>query len=321
MDPDSMLSSRLEPRAHDIANGFLFRILKRFKMARSWLCELAEWQRYYRREKKKYRDCGGSVSDSPKSNNSDGVGGGGLKDYAQLFERMHKQFGKTVDDYSNWSTRDIDLADTRLSHDDDSAEQTSPRRSAAVKPEKEGTFDNTPNQQDTVTNAFTPVNQHEIRTPPTTQAPAYGPQTNTYVYHPDSTPQYRGHPSQPTATYPYVSNSVPQTNMSTARGGFEPGPNHFTHAPPIPIEATYAGWPLPGSANMNAARAAIEAGGAQTFNNSTAFGTLMLGDAALYDTTSNWTMGVEPSTYDSNNTNTAFYPPSGSVPTYQYQQS
>ena len=124
MDPDNVLSSRLEPRAHDIANSFLFRILKRFKMARSWLCELAEWQRYYRREKKKYRDCGGSVSDSPKSNNSDGVGGGGLKDYAQLFERMHKQFGKTVDDYSNWSTRDIDLADTRLSHDDDSAEQT-----------------------------------------------------------------------------------------------------------------------------------------------------------------------------------------------------
>ena len=183
MDPDNVLSSRLEPRAHDIANSFLFRILKRFKMARSWLCELAEWQRYYRREKKKYRDCGGSVSDSPKSNNSDGVGGGGLKDYAQLFERMHKQFGKTVDDYSNWSTRDVDLADTRLSHDDDSAEQTSPHASTAVKPEKEGTFDDTPKQQDPVTTAFTPVNPNGIRTPPMTQTPTSNAPTNAQGNH------------------------------------------------------------------------------------------------------------------------------------------
>lgn len=72
---------------------------------------------------------------------------------------------------------------------------------------------------------------------------------------------------------------------------------------------------------MHAARAAIEAGGAQTFNNSTAFGTLILGDAALYDVTPNWTMGVEVSNYDSNTTNATYYQPGGTVPTYQYQQS
>ncbi|RAR11257.1 serine threonine kinase fungal-specific transcription factor [Stemphylium lycopersici] len=326
MDPDNMLSSRLEPRAHDIANSFLFRILTRFKMARSWLCELAEWQRYYRREKKRYRDCGGSVSDSPRSNNSDGAGGAGLKDYAQLFEKLHKEFGKTVDDNTNWSTKDIDLADTRLSHDEDSAERTLPHL-AAVKNERDGGTDDRHNQQEPITTPFTPVNPNSGRTPPVTHTPTYGPQANPYAYHTESTPQHRPPPSPANIPYAYTNSALRPTNMPTGRSQFEASQTPYPPAASMALDTSYtSGWPLNGPVNlnnMNTMKQAIEAGGSHTFDNWSAFSSIMLGDAPALDATPNWTMSLETTTYDNNNNNnnaTPCYQPGPGGPGYPYQQ-
>jgi hypothetical protein len=245
MDPDHVLSSRIDPRAHDIANGFLLRILSRFKMARSWLSQLAEWQRYYRREKKKYRELSGQIDDSPKSNSSDGTASGGLKDYAQLFERTHKQFGDiSNDDNSQWSNKDKDLADTRLTHDEDSTERTLPANAAPIKHEMQGAPDDRSSQQPVVPNSFTAVNKNGVQTPPTTHVPTYTHQTHTPSY--DSNSHMRlGQVTSPPSYPPYPYTNTPQHTMNTGRSTFENGSNqdHLPGSASVPIHAGYGNWP------------------------------------------------------------------------------
>ncbi|KAI4646172.1 uncharacterized protein J4E79_010681 [Alternaria viburni] len=282
MDPDDALSSRKDPRAHDIANGFLLRILSRFKMARSWLSQLAEWQRYYRREKKKYRELSGQIDDSPKSNSSDGVASGGLKDYAQLFERTHKQFGDIAnanDNDGQWPDRDKDLADTRLPHDEDSAERTLPTSAASVKHEMQGA----PEEKSSNQSGFTAVNHNGQQTPP---APPPVTQPSTYA-HGGRTPSYdqNSHmratvpvsPAHPYQPYPY-----PNTQQQPLRSPFQqsdPRQSPVSATASVPIHSVYQPWPQARPQELQEQKVNMEICGAATFPNGWA-GDVMIGDSA-----------------------------------------
>jgi hypothetical protein len=162
MDPDSALSSRLQPRAHDTANRYLIQMVDHFKMVRCWIEHEVSWQRYYIEERRKYKKLGGNVGDSPRSSSSDS--GGPLKDYTQLFEQHHKQFGSTDhNDNKQWTNRDKNLADILL-HDDDLSELES-AQSASVKREKEEKSEAISAQSPAGSGGFTAVN-----TPPTSQS-------------------------------------------------------------------------------------------------------------------------------------------------------
>jgi hypothetical protein len=306
MDPDGVLSSRLNPRAHDIANGFLLRILSRFKMARSWLSQLAEWQRYYRREKKKYRELSGQIDDSPKSNSSDGIASGGLKDYAQLFERTHKQFGDIANDNnSQWSNKDKDLADTRLTHDEDSAERTLPSTTAPVKHERLAVSDNRPGQHPAVQSSFTAVNRNGVQAPPVTHTPTYGHQTNTASYDPNPALRYEAHGS-PT-NYPAYTFSNPASHtISSGRTAYEAATNQDTLSGPasVPIHPVYQDWQTaPRPPDAVAARMGMELDGAATFGNSWATG-IIIGDS---DQTYDWPGHVVYPNFQ--NSNPPYYQP------------
>ncbi|KAI4708276.1 hypothetical protein J4E89_006898 [Alternaria sp. Ai002NY15] len=281
MDPDDALSSRKDPRAHDIANGFLLRILSRFKMARSWLSQLAEWQRYYRRERKKYRELSGQIDDSPKSNSSDGVASGGLKDYAQLFERTHKQFGDIAnanDNDGQWPDRDKDLADTRLPHDEDSAERTLPTSAASVKHELQGA----PEEKSSNQSGFTAVNHNGQQTPP---APPPVTQPSTYA-HGGRTPSYdqTSHmrataltsPQQPYPAYQYPN------SQHSLRSPFQQSDPHQSPVPApasVPIHGVYQAWPQARPQEIQEQKVNMEICGAATFPNGWA-GDVMIGDSA-----------------------------------------
>ncbi|CAN9190334.1 unnamed protein product [Alternaria alternata] len=306
MDPDSVLSSRLSPRAHDIANGFLLRILRRFKMARSWLVQLAEWQRYYRREKKKYRELTGQIDDSPKSNSSDGIASGGLKDYAQFFEKSHKQFGDiSNDNNSQWSNKDKDLADVRLTHDEDSAERVLPASTAPVKHEKQGMPDERSSQLPVLQNSFTAVNRNGVQTSPPTHAPTYTHQTNTPSYDSNTALRSGAHTSPP--NYPsYQYGNPPQHTIPTARASFETGPNqdHLSGTASVPIHAVYSDWQTARPHELHAARMAMEIDGAQTFTNSWAGPAMISDNDQAYD----WSTTMDFSNFQTVGGNANYYP-------------
>ena len=306
MDPDSVLSSRLSPRAHDIANGFLLRILRRFKMARSWLVQLAEWQRYYRREKKKYRELTGQIDDSPKSNSSDGIASGGLKDYARFFEKSHKQFGDiSNDNNSQWSNKDKDLADVRLTHDEDSAERILPASTAPVKHEKQGMPDERSSQLPVSQNSFTAVNRNGVQTSPPTHAPTYTHQTNTPSYDSKTALRSGAHTSPP--NYPsYQYGNPPQHTIPTARASFETGPNqdHLSGTASVPIHAVYSDWQTARPHELHAARMAMEIDGAQTFTNSWAGPAMISDNDQAYD----WSTTMDFSNFQTVGGNANYYP-------------
>ncbi|KAL7771937.1 hypothetical protein CFE70_001890 [Pyrenophora teres f. teres 0-1] len=306
MDPDSVISSRLEPRAHDVANSFLLHILDRFKMARSWICQLAEWQRYYREERKKYKEFGGNVDDSPKTNSSDGHGSGGLKDYTTFFEKMHKQFGNTTSDDSHWVTKEADLADTRLPHDEDSAERTLPPIAAAIKQEKERASDGRPNQHSVAPSNFTAVNQQPQPQPPVVAA--YGPHVSAHnSYNDNSNPQYSVQRPSPSS---YQNNYT--VAMTPERNSF--GPQFQPPPPSVPVNTTYQGqgWMQP--VEMNAARTAMEHIGQETINNWNTFDPLMSATPGQYPN-----MSWDAMNYD-DNSNTPFYAPGAASNYANHQQ-
>lgn len=302
MDPDgvvSSLSSRRETSAHDVANNYLINIRVRYWMAHSWLGHLGSWLQYYRDEKLSYKSAGGKTIDSPNSSASGGGDRGGLMNYAKLFEKSHKQFGEMLpNESSNWTHKDMDLADTRLPHDEDSAERTLPPVSAMIKHENKAVSDTRSDRPSL--GGFTSVNQpvvpNDIRTPSNPHVPVYEAQVHNRSYHPVSTPQYQVH------TYSYNTPSQSQTTMSN------PGPH------PTAI----SGQPGIQYQDSHAQRTAIETRGYGTFNNVDSFGPIMLSDNNEFASVSDWTMGLGLPMYDNGN-NAAYYTSASGV-NYPYQQ-
>jgi hypothetical protein len=301
MDPDSVLSSHTEPRAHDIVRDLLDHFSDRFIMSRKWIYELSQWEGYYHEKKQEYKKHGGQV-DSPKSSSSDGDGG--LKDYPR-FEKIHKQFGDMNpgdSDFRNWPRKDVDVADTRLPHDDDSAERTLPPVSTVVKHEKKVVSENKSDRHSL--GAFTPLNStrpvagspsHVARTSPNSQPPIYEAHVNNRLYQPSSSSQYQTQASPPNVSY-QQNTSQAQTNM----------PTHFSVTHP---DAQYQNW----QSTDQAQRVAIENIGYQTLGNFDTFTGAMLADSGPSGGMF-WPM----LNYDNGNS-TAYYPPP-SGPNYQYPQ-
>lgn len=154
MDPARSLSSRRRPRAHDVAHNYLETILERFSMGASWVKQLASWQRYYRTTRERYKESGGKVGDSPQSSTSDSSGGG-LKDYLELFEKTHKEFGNIHAKHDgSWTDKELDLADSILPQEDSHAERNASSNPTRLKRETEEVSMSKP----VLTSGFTVVN-------------------------------------------------------------------------------------------------------------------------------------------------------------------
>lgn len=173
MDPARTLSSRRQPRAHDVAHKYLGTILERFPMAVSWVKQLASWQRYYRDTRARYKESGGKVGDSPQSSTSD-TSGGGLKDYLDFFEKTHKEFGNMNAKHDGqWTDREQDMADSGLPQEDNHTEHNAPSDTTRLKRETEEVPVSTPVQ---ASSGFTAVNP-----PKSTAADEHGMPTNMPV--------------------------------------------------------------------------------------------------------------------------------------------
>jgi hypothetical protein len=325
MDPDGLLTSNRKPKAHDVANEFLVSMLHRFKMAKFWILEIARWQIDYRDHKRSYKEVGGQVSDSPKSSTSDG--GGGLKDYSLLFEESHKQFGSlNTHEENHWTNKDIDLADSRLPQDNDSAERTLPPITT-LKQEKKEVSEDVSARSPSQSKSFTAINQNtdhvnQTRSPSGPQLPMYEPQVNNHSYHTNSTPQYRPQASPTTVPFPYGAQSHPQNSMPVPLPGLQPNHNHghFPVSASVETSAAYPHWGLVGQPGMQAARMEMEQTGAQTFQNELAFGIIMTGDMDNFNNGGTpWDLGMRVP-YDNNNNNMGNYYPPGSGQNYPYQQ-
>ncbi|KAF2856098.1 hypothetical protein T440DRAFT_485244 [Plenodomus tracheiphilus IPT5] len=235
MDPDRNLSSRRQPRAHDVAHKYLGTILERFPMAVSWVKQLASWQRYYRDTRARYKESGGKVGDSPQSSTSD-TGGGGLKDYLDFFEKTHKEFGDMNAKHDRqWTDKEQDLADSGLPHEDNHADHNAPSNTGRMKRETEEVRVNTPVQ---ASPGFTSVNQprpnpaNEQRVP--IDAPVVG--EPCYAQHGNAPGEERMRPRA--HVQPYYDHSYSYVGMSNTH--IQPSVTHeLPRAGPIPDPAGY----------------------------------------------------------------------------------
>jgi hypothetical protein len=146
MDPDHALDGRArENRVWELVNDIIFDMENRFIMASQWSDFLARLHIFFKTERSKWRK---AIGKSPESTNSDS--GGGLKEYAELFESAQKEFGTLGNKWSRMTTRD----DLRLEHGQDPDDRDPSSGSTVYK--HEHTPISTPTQ------GFTAVNRDMI---------------------------------------------------------------------------------------------------------------------------------------------------------------
>jgi hypothetical protein len=146
MDPDHALDGRArENRVWELVNGIIFDMENRFIMASQWSDFLARLHIFFKAERSKWRK---AIGESPESTNSDS--GGGLKEYAELFESAQKEFGTLGNKWSRTTTR----ADLNLEHGQEPDGRDGPSSPTVYK--HEHTPISTPTQ------GFTAVNREPI---------------------------------------------------------------------------------------------------------------------------------------------------------------
>ena len=237
MDPSRALDSRLEPNAWDITNQVLGSMRRKFKLVNGMSRNLATVAAIYTDRLREWRNSGGT----PTSTFSESDGG--LNEYAEKFERAHKQFGSFEHDQEDLAYP-TDKPYSRLKYEEDlsdPASAQSPVASFKTEPEE-------PRRSTSSHSAFTPVNPNNTATPaqvqqsnnnagvsqgaqpmyipPTSQAlqqsqasQSYPAQTLSYGQspgygYPDATPAF----SQPAPHYgaqsPYTQASGPRLGQS-----------------------------------------------------------------------------------------------------------
>ncbi|KAH7095682.1 hypothetical protein FB567DRAFT_35997 [Paraphoma chrysanthemicola] len=216
MDPDRALDSRLEDSVWATTNDMLVDLEARFKMANHWLFLLVRLHDYYKKERKRWKAhaCG-----TPGSNSSDG---GGLRDYSNLFESDHKEFGSLTRTYDS---KPVNRGDFELQHYPDGESQTE-TPSPAVKYKSEGT----PSTWTSVNQTAEGIDSSEARVG-AAQNQAY----SSHGQYSNSTPDYPGRPSkygshdfqtlQPpmqghaASSSDYYANSAPHTSVISTMYG------------------------------------------------------------------------------------------------------
>jgi hypothetical protein len=159
MDPDHALDGRArENRVWELVNDIIFDMENRFIMASQWSDFLARLHIFFKAERSKWRK---AIGKSPESTNSDS--GGGLKEYADLFERPQKEFGTLENKWSRTTTRD----DLKLEHGQEPDDRDGSSSSTVYKHE------HTP--VSTPTQGFTAVNREPITA---SEAPSQLPYNN-----------------------------------------------------------------------------------------------------------------------------------------------
>ncbi|KAI8936508.1 hypothetical protein NX059_006913 [Plenodomus lindquistii] len=306
MDPDQTLSSRTQPRAHDVAHDYLLAILKHFAMAKSWIMYLAAWQRFYRDTRVKYKSVGGDAGDSPLSSASDG---GGLKDYVEHFEQNHKQYGSMEPNRDPWTERDQDIKDARTLHDDDYAELKTSPNAAPFKRENGEARIITPVQ---ISTGFTSVNSRPVTSPQSSDtndqhkhANVPRPRLSVDQQFVQPVPNYSRAPPE------YQHQPYYQPNLSEV-----PNNPHAYSGPSVPV-------PMHPSAGYDPrSKAAVEAEGRIGLGAGQNLGILLNGDATYDMGIPNWYMPTMPQPfYDIGSHWNQNYPGSGTgTNDYSYSQ-
>lgn len=96
---------------------------------------MAGWRDYYSEKRVAYKQIDGTVGDSPCSSSSDGSRTAGIKDYVDLFETNHKQFG-TTDKNLPFHPEDIKKFLTAIGYHEKDSDGAETSRSASIKHEK-----------------------------------------------------------------------------------------------------------------------------------------------------------------------------------------
>ncbi|KAJ4367446.1 hypothetical protein N0V83_007029 [Neocucurbitaria cava] len=286
MDPDSALDTRPKPNAWDIANVFLGQMARRFSMARDWQLKLKHVYKYYRDERAKYKKAGGDVGGSPQSSTSEG--GGGLKDYVQLFEKSHKEFG-TTDNNINIDDKDVDMTEIQLRYDTEAEDRTGSANSTEMKSEKRESSESVPAQTAPVSPAFTPVNPgipalksiaaSDMAGLPKTPPPTYGPQILNQHTPAESPYSYASQPSSymspPTHGYSYGTAHSSHHTMSAPRGN-----TNSTQVQMFPSGTAtgYPDWSPQNLTEIAETKRMIEEAGTQSIHIDYDLGIMALGD-------------------------------------------
>ncbi|KAH7388839.1 hypothetical protein BKA66DRAFT_460930 [Pyrenochaeta sp. MPI-SDFR-AT-0127] len=313
MDPDGALTTRRLPRADDITRDFLTRMSVRFTMATDWSLELARVQRFLRDERKRYKIVGGEVGGSPQSATSDG--GGGLKDYALHFETSHKSFGTILNkDASQRQDKDIDMADTRLPHEDGSEERAERASAPPLKVERgEVSTDMSAQSTPVHRGGFTPVNVYpnpgdEIRVRPNGPISANGPQTPIQASSVDSAFHPHDRPyASPTDTYQHNVGPYPQHSLSATRDTptFSHDRSHVSANGLVQEDAGFPNWP-PIGLPINEARLQMEQFGAQGLHNDEGFKKMIMREGFPVETVYDYPMDMSFSNNMNPDTNASY---------------
>jgi hypothetical protein len=219
MDPSRALDAKLEPNAWDTTNQVLGSMRRKFKLVNGMSRNLATVASIYTDRLREWRNSGGT----PTSTFSDSDGG--LNEYAEKFERAHKQFGSFEHDQEDLAYP-TDKPYSRLKHEEDLSDPASAQSPvASFKTESEE-----PRRSTSSRSGFTPVNPDNAATIMQVQ------QSNNNVRAPYSaqpmySPPTSQAPQQSQASQPYPAQTLPYEQS--------PGYGYSSTTPTFPQTATY----------------------------------------------------------------------------------
>jgi hypothetical protein len=221
MDPSRALDAKLEPNAWDTTNQVLGSMRRKFKLVNGMSRNLATVASIYTDRLREWRNSGGT----PTSTFSDSDGG--LNEYAEKFERAHKQFGSFEHDQEDLAYP-TDKPYSRLKHEEDLSDPASAQSPvASFKTESEE-----PRRSTSSRSGFTPVNPDNAATIMQVQ------QSNNNVRAPYSaqpmySPPTSQAPQQSQASQPYPAQTLPYEQS--------PGYGYSSTTPTFPQTAAHYG--------------------------------------------------------------------------------
>ena len=223
MDPSRALDAKLEPNAWDITNQVLGSMRRKFKLVNGMSRNLATVASIYTDRLREWRNSGGT----PTSNFSDSDGG--LNEYAEKFERAHKQFGSFEHDQEDLAYP-TDKPYSRLKHEEDMSDPASAQSPvASFKAEPDEPRRSTSSHS---TSAWTVVNPNSTATP----VQMHQSNNNIVASHgaqPMYSPPTLQVPHQPQASQSYPAQTLPYEQS--------PGYGYSSTTPTFPQAATHYG--------------------------------------------------------------------------------
>lgn len=221
MDPSRALDAKLEPNAWDVTNQVLGSMRRKFKLVNGMSRNLATVASIYTDRLREWRNSGGT----PTSTFSDSDGG--LNEYAEKFERAHKQFGSFEHDQEDLAYP-TDKPYSRLKHEEDLsnlASAQSPVASFKTEPEE-------PRRSTSSQSGFTVINPNNAAPPVQVQRSSNSIGASHGVQ-PIYSPPTSQAPQQPQASQPYAAQTLSYEQS--------PGYGYSSTTPTFPQTAAHYG--------------------------------------------------------------------------------